>query len=48
MTNFSLRPAREAEAAQIKDLINFDGINPRDLDWKRFIVALNDQDEMIG
>lgn len=48
MTNFSLRPAREAEAAQIKDLIHFVGINPMDLDWKRFIVAVNDQDEMIG
>ena len=48
MTNFSLRPAREAEAVQIKDLIHFVGINPMDLDWKRFIVAVNDQDEMIG
>jgi N-acetylglutamate synthase-like GNAT family acetyltransferase len=48
MTNFSLRPAREVEAAQIKDLIHFVGINRMDLDWKRFIVAVNDQDEMIG
>ena len=48
MTGFSLRPAREAESAQIKDLIHFVGINPLDLDWKRFVVAVNDRYEMIG
>lgn len=48
MANFSLRPARETESAQIKDLIHLVGINPMDLNWKHFIVAVNDQDEMIG
>jgi N-acetylglutamate synthase-like GNAT family acetyltransferase len=48
MTSFSLRPAREAESAQIKDLIYSVGINPMDLDWKRFVVAVNHRDEMIG
>lgn len=48
MTNFALRPAREAESSQIKELIHLVGINPMDLDWKRFVVAVNDQDEMIG
>jgi amino-acid N-acetyltransferase len=48
MINFSLRPARETESAQIKELIHLVGINPMDLDWKRFIVAVNDRDEMIG
>jgi len=24
------------------------GINPMGLDWKRFVVAVNDRDEMIG
>jgi N-acetylglutamate synthase-like GNAT family acetyltransferase len=48
MINFSLRPARETESAQIKALIHLVGINPMDLDWKRFVVATNDQDEMIG
>ena len=43
-----IRPAREAEAAQIRDLIHLVGINPLGLDWKRFVVAVNDQDEMIG
>ena len=46
MTN--LRPARESESRQIKDLIQFVGINPMGLDWKRFIVAVNEKDEMIG
>ena len=48
MTNYTLRPARESEARQIKDLIQFVGINPMDLDWKRFIVAVNERDEMIA
>jgi N-acetylglutamate synthase-like GNAT family acetyltransferase len=46
MTN--TRPAREAEAAQIRDLIHSVGINPLGLDWKRFVVAADEQDEMIG
>src|SRR5258706_12133791 len=48
MTNFALRPARESESSQIKALIHLVGINPMDLNWKRFVVAVNDQDEMIG
>jgi N-acetylglutamate synthase-like GNAT family acetyltransferase len=48
MTNFTLRPARESESRQIKDLIHLVGINPMDLDWKRFIVAVNDRERVIG
>jgi len=48
MTNYTLRPARESESSQIKDLIHLVGINPMDLNWKRFVVATNDHDEMIG
>jgi N-acetylglutamate synthase-like GNAT family acetyltransferase len=44
----TIRPAREAESTQIKDLIDSVGINPLGLDWKRFVVAVNDHDEMIG
>ncbi|HLO32504.1 MAG TPA: GNAT family N-acetyltransferase [Anaerolineales bacterium] len=44
----TIRPARETEAAQIRDLINLVGINPMGLDWKRFVVAVDDRDEMIG
>jgi N-acetylglutamate synthase-like GNAT family acetyltransferase len=43
-----IRPAREAQAAQIRDLIHLVGINPMGLDWKRFVVAVNDRDEMLG
>jgi N-acetylglutamate synthase-like GNAT family acetyltransferase len=48
MKNFTLRPARESESGQIRDLIHLTGINPMGLDWKRFVVAVNDLDEMIG
>ena len=48
MINFRLRPARESESSQIKELINLVGINPMGLDWKRFVVAVNERDEMIG
>jgi len=45
---YILRPARESESTQIRELIYLTGINPMGLDWKRFVVAVNDQDEMIG
>lgn len=48
MTTFTLRPARESESRVIKDLIHLVGINPMGLDWKRFIVAVNDQDQVLG
>jgi N-acetylglutamate synthase-like GNAT family acetyltransferase len=48
MPNITLRPARESESRQIKELIHLVGISPMDLDWRRFIVAANDRDEMIG
>jgi N-acetylglutamate synthase-like GNAT family acetyltransferase len=48
MTNFTLRPAQESEFRVIKDLIHLTGINPMGLDWKRFIVAVNDQDQILG
>jgi N-acetylglutamate synthase-like GNAT family acetyltransferase len=43
-----IRSAYEAEATQIRDLIHQAGINPMGLDWKRFVVAVNDRDEMLG
>ena len=48
MSNFTLRPARESESRVIKDLIHLTGINPMGLDWKRFIVAVDDQDQILG
>lgn len=40
MMNYSIRPAQESEANQIKNLIHEVGINPMGLDWKRFLVAV--------
>ncbi|MEP0805174.1 MAG: GNAT family N-acetyltransferase [Chloroflexota bacterium] len=48
MPSFTLRPARESESRQIRELIHLVGINPTGLDWRRFIVAANERDEMIG
>jgi N-acetylglutamate synthase-like GNAT family acetyltransferase len=38
---FSLRPATEADFAEIKALIRLVGINPLGLDWRRFMVAVD-------
>lgn len=44
----TIRPARETDTAYIRELIHRVGINPMGLDWKRFVVAVNNRDEMIG
>ena len=48
MTTFTLRPARETESRAIKYLIHFVGINPMGVDWKRFVVAVDSQDQIVG
>jgi len=48
MTTLTLRPARETESAAIKDLIYSVGINPMGLDWKRFVVAVDAQDQVVA
>ena len=48
MVEYTLRSAHESESSQIRDLIRLVGINPMALDWKRFVVAVNDKDEMIA
>src|SRR5215207_10239904 len=48
MTDLTLRPARETESAAIKDLIYSVGINPMGLDWKRFVVAVDAQDQVVA
>lgn len=45
---YRLRSAQESESSQIKDLIRRVGINPMDLDWKRFIVAVNNEEQIVG
>ncbi|HLF73082.1 MAG TPA: GNAT family N-acetyltransferase [Anaerolineales bacterium] len=48
MTTFTLRPALETDQASIKDLVYSSGINPMGLDWKRFIVAVDPEGQVIG
>jgi amino-acid N-acetyltransferase len=48
MSNYRLRPALESESRQIKGLIHRVGINPMGLDWRRFIVAVNAEGQVIG
>ena len=48
MSSYTLRPAREGDADAIKHLIRSVGINPMDLDWKRFIVAVDEHDQVIA
>ena len=48
MVDYKIRSALESESTQIKDLINLVGINPTGLDWKRFIVAVNEGGQVIA
>lgn len=48
MSGYEVRAALESESAQIKDLIHLVGINPTGLDWRRFVVAVNDLGEVVG
>lgn len=43
-----MRPAGETDAAPIRDLIHLVGINPTGLDWKRFIVAVKADGQVIA
>ncbi|HSO28016.1 MAG TPA: GNAT family N-acetyltransferase [Anaerolineales bacterium] len=47
-TAFHLRPAQKSDADAIQRLIKSAGINPTGLDWRRFWLAVNAQDEMLG
>jgi N-acetylglutamate synthase-like GNAT family acetyltransferase len=48
MAEFHLRAARETDFPAIRGLIHAVGINPMGLDWRRFIVAVDAQDEVIA
>jgi N-acetylglutamate synthase-like GNAT family acetyltransferase len=48
MSTYTLRPARETDDDTIKSLIHLVGINPMGLDWRRFIVAVDAQDQIIA
>ena len=46
--NFSLRPARRDDDPAIKKLVRGSGINPFGLDWQRFVLAVDSQDQLVG
>lgn len=48
MQTYEIRPAQESEFAQIKELIHLVGINPTGLDWRRFLVAVDNLGTVIG
>src|SRR5271157_3483591 len=48
MVDFTLRPATEDDFPLIKDLIHRVGINPMDLDWHRFVIAIDGSGKMLG
>ncbi len=48
MKLFSLRPATAADIPRIRSLVIAGHINPTGLDWKRFIVAIDEHGKVIG
>ncbi len=44
----TLRPARESEARAIVDLIHRTGINPFGLEWRRFVVIVDDRGRLLA
>ncbi len=47
-SDFALRPATEADFPAIRALIHRVRINPMSLDWRRFIVAVDAADRLLG
>jgi N-acetylglutamate synthase-like GNAT family acetyltransferase len=45
---FTLRSATKQEAAAIRQLIHQVGINPMGLDWRRFLVIVDDRDRLLA
>jgi N-acetylglutamate synthase-like GNAT family acetyltransferase len=45
---FHIRSATQGDQSGIRELIRAVRINPTGLDWRRFVVALDDADGLIG
>jgi amino-acid N-acetyltransferase len=45
---FRLRPATAHDAVSIRALVRRGKINPASLDWRRFVVAVTPEEEVIG
>lgn len=48
MDSLVLRSAVQTDFSQIRELIHLVGINPMGLDWKRFVVVVNEKDEVVA
>jgi len=48
LAEFRLRPAERNDFPSIRSLIHTVGINPTGLNWRRFIVAVSIQGELLG
>jgi N-acetylglutamate synthase-like GNAT family acetyltransferase len=46
--DYTLRPATKADAARIRQIISLVQINPISLNWRRFILATDREDRIIG
>lgn len=45
---FNLRPANQSDQSKIRQIVRQVGINPFGLDWRRFILAVTPDGEIIG
>lgn len=48
MADWTLRQATENDSPAIRQLIHRVGINPMSLDWRRFVVAVDDSGRLLG
>ncbi len=48
MSSYRLRPALASDAVRIRLIIHQVHINPLGLDWRRFILAVDEHDRAIG
>ncbi len=48
MADFSIRPAVKDDAPAIRRLIHAVNINPTGLSWRRFLVAVSPENELLG
>ena len=48
MLEFSVRAAQPEEAQSIQQLIRASRLNPTGLDWRRFVVAEDQNGEFVG
>jgi N-acetylglutamate synthase-like GNAT family acetyltransferase len=46
--DWRIRPATADQAAAIQQLVRSSGINPTSLDWRRFLIAINDEEALVG